>query len=111
MNRSHVFTGVSACVQTSKWFNGVCSWHICCVFSQEMVTPFCFQVRKIDNGYLVAWEQHLNYRITKASSSILGSMLSGEGVVCSFTGPGTVYVQTRSIKPLAACVAKEMKPK
>lgn len=44
------------------------------------------QVRKIDNGYLVAWENHLNYKITKASSSILGSILSGEGLVCSFTG-------------------------
>ena len=53
----------------------------------------------------------MNYQITKATKSIIGSMLSGEGLVCSFTGPGTVYVQTRSVKPLAAAVAKEMKPK
>ena len=69
------------------------------------------QVRKIDNGYLVAWENHMNYQITKATKSIIGSVLSGEGLVCAFTGPGAVYVQTRSVKPLAAAVAKEIKPK
>ena len=53
----------------------------------------------------------MNYKITKATKSVIGSVLSGEGLVCAFIGPGSVYVQTRSVKPLAAVVAKEMKPK
>ena len=44
------------------------------------------QVRKIDNGYLVAWHEQMDYKITKASSSLISSFLSGEGFVCSFTG-------------------------
>eukprot|EP00892_Ulva_mutabilis_P005025 jgi/Ulvmu1/2895/UM146_0037.1 len=62
------------------------------------------EVRKIDNGYLVAWHHKMDYKITKASSSLLGSVLSGEGLVCKFTGPGTVYVQTRSIVGLANAI-------
>ena len=44
------------------------------------------QVRKIDNGYLVAWQDHMDYKIAKASSSVISSVLTGEGLVCSFTG-------------------------
>jgi uncharacterized protein (TIGR00266 family) len=50
----------------------------------------------IDNGHLVAWNDSMNYTIHKASSSIIASVTSGEGLVCRFTGPGTVYIQTRN---------------
>lgn len=43
-------------------------------------------MRKIDNGYLVAWHEQMDYKIARAGSSLLGSFLSGEGFVCSFTG-------------------------
>ena len=62
------------------------------------------QVRKIDNGFLVCWENHLNYTISKAGASIIGSVLSGEGFVTTFTGPGRVYVQTRSTAGLAKII-------
>eukprot|EP00892_Ulva_mutabilis_P009860 jgi/Ulvmu1/7246/UM035_0033.1 len=62
------------------------------------------EVRKIDNGYLVAWHEHMDYNIAKARSSLLSSFLSSEGFVCSSTGPGTVYVQTRSILGLATAL-------
>ena len=65
-------------------------------------------MRKIDNGFLVAWENHLNYTISKAGASIIGSILSGEGFVTTFTGPGRVYVQTRSVIGLASLLAPYM---
>ena len=44
----------------------------------------------IDNGHLVAWPDYMQYRIEKASS-----VISGECLVCRFTGPGVILIQTR----------------
>ncbi|RFN55231.1 hypothetical protein FIE12Z_484 [Fusarium flagelliforme] len=49
----------------------------------------------VDNGHLVAWS--CNYAIEKAGGGAMSSMKTGEGLVCRFTGPGSVYVQTRNM--------------
>ena len=49
----------------------------------------------IDNGHLVAWPDYMNYRIEKASNGWISSMVSGEALVCRFTGPGVILIQTR----------------
>ena len=49
----------------------------------------------VDNGHLVAWPDYMNYKIEKASSGWLSSIISGEGLVCRFRGPGAVLIQTR----------------
>jgi len=46
------------------------------------------EVRKIDNGFLVAWTASMNYEVSLATKSIVSSLLSGEAVVTTFTGPG-----------------------
>lgn len=50
----------------------------------------------IDNGHLVAWGGHMNYSIEKASNGWISSFTSGESLVCRFTGPGVVLIQTRN---------------
>lgn len=50
----------------------------------------------IDNAHLVAWPETMPYRIEKAASGWISSFTSGEGLVCRFTGPGRVYIQTRN---------------
>ena len=50
----------------------------------------------IDNGHLVAWGGHMNYVIEKAANGWLSSVTSGESLVCRFTGPGVVLIQTRN---------------
>jgi len=50
----------------------------------------------IDNGHLVAWADYMNYKIEKASSGWGNSIMSGEMLVCRFTGPGVVLIQTRN---------------
>jgi len=50
----------------------------------------------IDNGHLVAWPQTMNYKLEKASSGWISSFTSGEGLVCRFSGPGRVLIQTRN---------------
>jgi uncharacterized protein (TIGR00266 family) len=49
----------------------------------------------VDSGHMVGWEEGVKYEVHKAGnwkSTILG----GEGLVVGLTGPGRVYVQTRS---------------
>ena len=49
----------------------------------------------IDNGHLVAWNcKYVLERV--ASGGIISGVSSGEGLVCKFTGPGIVYMQTRN---------------
>ena len=50
----------------------------------------------VDNGHLVAWSENMNYKIEKASKSFISSLTSGEGLICRFTGPGVIYIQTRN---------------
>lgn len=57
---------------------------------------------------LVAWNNTMKYEIQKAGKDWCTSILSGEGLVCTFTGPGTVFLQTRSIEPFARAVAEHM---
>ncbi|WEW59932.1 hypothetical protein PRK78_005414 [Emydomyces testavorans] len=49
----------------------------------------------VDNGHLVAWNcSYVMERV--ASGGIMSNLSSGEGLVCKFTGPGTIYLQTRN---------------
>ncbi|KAK6530308.1 hypothetical protein TWF694_003668 [Orbilia ellipsospora] len=49
----------------------------------------------VDNGHLVAW--NCKYVIERiASGGIISALSSNEGLVCRFTGPGTVFIQTRN---------------
>ena len=51
--------------------------------------------RAVDNGHLIAWTANTQYRVglANAQGGILTSMKSGEGLMCFFEGPGTVYVK------------------
>lgn len=56
----------------------------------------------VDTGHLVAWEGHMQYNLRKAAKSgYLRSLLSGEGMVAEFTGPGEILVQTRNLAAFA----------
>ena len=49
----------------------------------------------IDNRYVVAFSDTINYELVKASKSLRDSLISGEGLVNRYTGPGRLYYQTR----------------
>jgi len=49
----------------------------------------------VDNGHLVAWNtKYILERV--ASGGLVSNFSSGEGLVCKFTGPGTLFIQTRN---------------
>ena len=55
----------------------------------------------VDTGHLVAWEGTTQYTLRKAASGLFKSMMSGEGIVAEFTGPGELLIQTRNLEALA----------
>ncbi|OAX79186.1 hypothetical protein ACJ72_06495 [Emergomyces africanus] len=63
----------------------------------------------VDNGHLVAWScKYVMERI--ASGGLISGISSGEGLVCKFTGPGSVYLQTRNPASFAAWVMANSTP-
>ncbi|TWT75380.1 TIGR00266 family protein [Allorhodopirellula solitaria] len=57
----------------------------------------------VDTGYVVAFEESLQYRVTvlpglRTAGKIKSFFFGGEGLVCQFAGTGRVWVQTRQVK-------------
>ena len=48
----------------------------------------------VDNGYAVAWEPSLSYKLTRARK--IRSFLFGDQLILRFSGKGRVWIQTRS---------------
>lgn len=66
------------------------------IFAREIDTEYI-----VDSGHLVAYEPTIKVRIGMAGG-IFSSMFSGEGFVTKVTGPGRIYMQSRSFDGLAA---------
>jgi uncharacterized protein (TIGR00266 family) len=60
----------------------------------------------VDTGHIVAFDDSVQYKLKKATKGILSSMASGEGLVCEYTGPGKLWIQTRNLSTLAQLIAK-----
>ncbi len=62
----------------------------------------------VDTGHIVAFEKSLNFEITKAGSSWLGSFLGGEGLVCRFIGKGKIYCQSHNAGAFGRAVGSKL---
>ncbi|MCA9133715.1 MAG: TIGR00266 family protein [Planctomycetales bacterium] len=49
----------------------------------------------VDNRFVIAFSESIQYQLVKATRSVKDSLLSGEGLVNRYTGPGTLFYQTR----------------
>jgi uncharacterized protein (TIGR00266 family) len=49
----------------------------------------------LDNGHMVAFDDSASYKVRRVGG-MKSTLFSGEGLVCTFTGPGRVFLQTRS---------------
>lgn len=50
----------------------------------------------VDSGHIVAFNETLDFSLTKAGKSWVSSILGGEGLVCRFKGRGTVWCQSHN---------------
>jgi len=53
------------------------------------------QTYTVDTGHMVGWQEGVQYEVVKVGNW-KSTMLGGEGLVVKLTGPGRVYIQTRS---------------
>ncbi len=55
----------------------------------------------VDNGHIVAFRADMPYEIKSMGGGMVNAVTSGEGLVCEFTGPGMIYMQTRNLRSFA----------
>jgi len=65
----------------------------------------------VDTGHIVAFEDTLSFKIGKAGKSLIGSLLSGEGLVCKFSGKGKLYCQTHNPPALGKALGPKLRPR
>ena len=66
----------------------------------------------VDTGHIVAFEEGLQFSVRK-EGSMKSLFFGGEGLVCEFTGKGTLWFQTRNASALASFLHpfRRVKPK
>lgn len=65
----------------------------------------------VDTGHIVAFQETLNFTISKAGKSWMSSFLGGEGFVCKFHGKGTVWCQSHNPKSFGHSIGPNLKPR
>ncbi|KAL7281416.1 hypothetical protein ACG7TL_004729 [Trametes sanguinea] len=61
----------------------------------------------VDNGHLVAWTAE--YKVERINAGgLLSASHTDEGLVCRFTGPGVVYIQTRNPETLGDWIRRQV---
>jgi uncharacterized protein (TIGR00266 family) len=58
----------------------------------------------VDTGHIVAFDGTLDFRV-RGVGGVKSFLFSGEGLVCEFSGRGTVYVQSRNLKSLVGWIS------
>lgn len=58
----------------------------------------------VDTGHIVAFDGSLDFRV-RSIGGVKSFLFSGEGLVCEFTGRGTVYIQSRNMAALVGWVS------
>ncbi len=61
----------------------------------------------IDNENLVAWDDTIDFS-TRTVGGLKSTVLSGEGLVFEFTGPGTAWYQTRDLNTFVSQIAPQL---
>lgn len=59
----------------------------------------------VDNRFVVAFSDTIDFQLVKATDSVRASLMSGEGLVNRYTGPGHLYYQTRG-KPSSGLLTR-----
>lgn len=65
----------------------------------------------VDTGHIVAFEESLNFSLTKAGKSWISSFLGGEGLVCKFKGTGIVWIQSHNSSSFGSILGRKLKPR
>jgi len=62
----------------------------------------------VDTGHVVAFDGSLNFKVKGVSGGLKSLFLSGEGLVCEFTGQGTIWIQSRNLSSLVGWITPKL---
>jgi len=65
----------------------------------------------VDTGHIVAFEETLDFKLSKAGGSWVSSFLGGEGLVCRFTGKGRVWCQSHNASSFGRILGPKLRPR
>ncbi|MCA8994642.1 MAG: TIGR00266 family protein [Planctomycetaceae bacterium] len=65
----------------------------------------------IDTGHVVAFEDTMEYKLSKAGSSWFQSFLAGEGIVLDFEGEGKILTQSQNLKDFGKDLGPRLPPR
>jgi len=65
----------------------------------------------VDTGHIVAFNETLNFNLSKAGKSWVSSILGGEGLVARFNGRGTVFCQSHNPVSFGRALGPKLKPR
>ena len=65
----------------------------------------------VDTGHIVAFEDTLKFRVGRATDSWLSTWLSGEGLICKFSGQGKLYCQTHNPPNFGRLIGPQLRPR
>lgn len=65
----------------------------------------------VDTGHIVAFQETLNYTVTKVAEGWVSSFMSGEGLICKFSGQGRVWVQSHNPSSFGQSLTPFLKPR
>ena len=65
----------------------------------------------VDTGHILAFEETLNFSMSKAGKSWLSSYLGGEGLVCRFKGRGLLWCQSHDASAFGKLVGPLLRPR
>jgi uncharacterized protein (AIM24 family) len=85
-------------------------WNQLVVSSYGAIDHFALRAGEsvtIDTGHVVAFSEDIGYS-TRKVGGLKSTLLSGEGLVCDFRGPGEVLMQTRNLGALAEWVREQV---
>lgn len=62
----------------------------------------------VDTGHIVAFEDTLEFNVTRFGGGFIASILGGEGLVCTFKGSGKLWIQTRNPAGFGEALASKL---
>ena len=65
----------------------------------------------VDTGHIVAFNESLDFTITKAGKSWIHSFLGGEGLVCKFNGKGRLWCQSHNPVSFGTALTSKLRPR
>jgi uncharacterized protein (TIGR00266 family) len=74
------------------------------IFERELAAGESY---KVDTGHIVAFDEGIGYEVNKVGGW-KSTILSGEGLVATFTGPGTLWQQSRSPADLVGWLTNKL---